>query len=191
VNGIVQSVPLDGVIGTDLLRHMDLVIDAGAGTLTLRRPTPRRNVTRNLFWVGYPVVRLASRDGLPMLFGLDTGAEGSFVTTSLLKKLPRTPIAMRRGSLAGLGSGRQLTDWVVRELALSDGDYAISLSNTPVAPEHRWTFVTFDGMIGADIALGSRLHLDFENGVFDVRPSSALTDGPGIKVRVNPDKLSP
>jgi hypothetical protein len=170
VNGLNEAIQIDGVIGTDLLRHMDLVLDAGAGTITISRPRHVPRTTRNLFWVGYPVVRLASRDGHPMLFGLDTGAEASFVTTSLLRKLPSTPVSVRRGSLGGLGEGRQETDWVVRNIAFSDGDYAITLRNTPVTPERRWTFVTFDGVIGSDVALGSRLHLDFENGVFDVRP---------------------
>lgn len=35
VNGTRESVQLDGVIGTDVLRHFDLVIDAGANTITI------------------------------------------------------------------------------------------------------------------------------------------------------------
>jgi hypothetical protein len=139
---------------------------------------------RNLFWVGYPVVKLVTRDGRPVLFGLDTGAEGTFVTTSLLRKLPRTPIAARHMTLSGLGPEKQRTQWVVRDVALSDGDYAITLRNTPVTPDHRWTFVTFDGMIGSDVALATRMHLDFANGIFDVRPSAARSGGaPSVTVR--------
>ena len=177
-NGLIEAVQIDGVIGTDLLRHLDIVLDAGAGTLTIRRP--RRNVraARNLYWVGYPVVKLVTRDGRPVLFGLDTGAEGTFVTTALLRKLPRTPIAARYMTLGGLGPEKQRTQWVAREIALSDGDYAIALRNTPVTPDRRWTFVTFDGMIGSDVALATRMHLDFTNGIFDMRPSAARSDGP-------------
>jgi hypothetical protein len=170
VRGTMESVPIDGVIGTDLLRHLDVVLDASAGTITLRRPRPDPHATRNLFWVGYPVVRLTTRDGRPVLFGLDTGAEGTYVTTALLRKLPRTPVAARRTTIGGFGPGRQQTQWVAREVALSDGDYAIALKNAPVMPDHRWTFVTFDGVLGSDIALASRMHLDFTNGVFDVKP---------------------
>jgi Aspartyl protease len=182
-HGIVQSVPIAGVIGTDLLRHLDITLDAGAGTITIRRPQRDIHAQRNLFWVGYPVVRLVTKDGRPVLFGLDTGAEGTYVTTALLRKLPRTPVARRRMSLGGLGPDREQTTWVVRDLTLSDGDYAIALHNTPVTPDRRWTFVTFDGIIGSDVALASRMHLDFTNGVFDVRPAERLE---GIKVRVQP-----
>jgi hypothetical protein len=181
VRGIAESVQIDGVIGTDLLRHLDIVLDANAGTITIRKPHRNPRAARNLFWVGYPVVRLVTRDGRPMLFGLDTGAEGTYATTTLLKKLPRTHLAMRRMSLGGLGKERQETEWVARDVALSDGDYAVTLRNIPVTADHHWTFVTFDGVIGSDVALASRMHLDFTNGVFDIRPTSL---GEAIEVKV-------
>ena len=182
VNGTRESVPIDGVIGTDLLRHLDIVIDAGANSITLRRPRREPHAVRNLFWVGYPVVRLVTRDGQPMLFGLDTGAEGTYVTTALLRKQPRTPIAMRRGTIGGLGAVEHRTEWLARELAVSDGDYAIVLRNVPVAAERHWTFVTFDGVLGSDVALASSMHLDFLNGIFDVRRSAATPSGVTVTV---------
>jgi hypothetical protein len=175
VHGVTESIPIEGVIGTDLLRHLDLVLDAAAGTITIRKPRRDSRAVRNLFWVGYPVVRLVTQDGHPVLFGLDTGAEGTYATASLLKKLPHTRIAMRRMSLGGLGTEREHTEWVARDIALSDGDYAVTLRNIPVTSDRHWTFVTFDGVIGSDVALGSRMHLDFTNGVFDIRPPGFAT----------------
>jgi hypothetical protein len=193
INNVRRTIPIDGMIGTDVLRHLDVVIDARAGTITLSRPRRRNVTTRNLFWVGYPVVRFVTHDGRPVLFGLDTGAEGTYVTTSLLKKLPRTPVAARRNSLVGLGAAQQGTStssrkssWVARNVPLSDGSYAVTLRNVPVMPSQRWTFVDFDGVIGSDIALATRLHLDFTNGVFDIRASAAqerpVGAGPDVKV---------
>jgi hypothetical protein len=192
INGIKRTVPIDGMIGTDVLRHLDVVIDARAGTITLRRPTRRKVATRNLFWVGYPVVRLVTRDGRPVIFGLDTGAEGTYVTTTLLKKLPRTPVAARRNSLVGLGASQQgsstskKSSWVARNVPLSDGNYAVALRNVPIMPSQRWTFVEFDGVIGSDVALATRMHLDFTNGIFDIRASEVslppLGGAPDVKV---------
>lgn len=183
VQGRMESIPIDGVIGTDLLRRMDLVIDAGAGTITIRRPRRDSHARRNLYWIGYPVVKLVTREGRPVLLGLDTGAEGTYVTTALLRKLPHTAVAARRMTLGGLGQGHERTEWVARDIALSDGDYAITLRNAPVTPDRRWTFVTFDGVIGSDVALATRMHLDFTNGVFDVRPSSHIGEvGPSVTV---------
>ena len=189
---IKRAVPIDGMIGTDVLRHLDVVIDARAGTITLSRPRRRSVGTRNLFWVGYPVVRLVTRDGRPVIFGLDTGAEGTYVTTTLLRKLPRTPVAARRNSLVGLGGSQQgsssskKSSWVARNVPLSDGNYAIALRNVPIMPAQRWTFVDFDGVIGSDVALATRMHLDFTNGVFDIRASEAseppLGGAPDVKV---------
>lgn len=184
-----QRVPvhIDGVLGSDLLRHMDLVIDADAGTVTIRKPHRDPHATRNLFWVGFPVVRLVARDGRPLLFGLDTGAESTYVTMTLLHKLPHTRVAARRGEMHGLGNHSESTEWVARELALSDGEYAIDLRSAPIAPDRQWTFVTFDGMIGSDIALGTRLHLDFENGVFDIRPTAAAPPKPVVREQFMPE----
>jgi hypothetical protein len=190
VNGLRTSIPIDGMIGTDVLRHLDVVMDAKAGTITLRRPQRRARGVRNLFWVGYPVVRLVTRDGRAVLFGLDTGAEGTYVTNTLLRKLPRTPVAARRISLVGLGKDAhkqsQKSTWIARHVPLSDGNYAISLSNVPIMPAQRWTFVDFDGVIGSDIALATRMHLDFTNGIFDIRNSDAndarMDGAPDVKV---------
>lgn len=164
--------PIAGMIGTDVLRHLDIVLDAGAETITIRRPRRAAAPTRNLFWIGYPVVRLVTRDGRPLLFGLDTGAEATYVTATLLDKLPRTRVAARRITLSGIGSDKKQTGWVAREVPLSDGSYAMMLRNVPVLPAQRWTFVDFDGVIGSDVALATRMHLDFTNGVFDIRGSS-------------------
>jgi hypothetical protein len=191
VNGLRTTVPIDGMIGTDVLRHLDVVMDARAGTITLRRPRRNAHATRNLFWVGYPVVRFVTRDGQPVIFGLETGAEGTYVTKTLLDKLPRTSGAARRNSLIGLGAESQKSQkqssWVARYVPLSDGNYAISLRNVPIMPAQRWTFVDFDGVIGSDIALATRMHLDFTNGVFDIRESQArpltpLGGAPDVKV---------
>ena len=168
-----ETVPIriDGVIGVDLLRWMDIVMDVPSGTITIARPQPAVSGERNLFWVGFPVVRMISRDGQPLLFGLDTGAQDTFVTLGLLRKLPDTHVAIRRGKIGGLGGREEPTEWVATDLAVSDGRYAIRLLNAPVAGARPSNFVTFDGMLGSDIALRTRLHLDFANGVFDVRPS--------------------
>jgi hypothetical protein len=190
VNGLKTTVPIDGMIGTDVLRHLDVVMDAKAGTITLRKPRRYSGARRNLFWVGYPVVRLVTPEGRAVLFGLDTGAEGTYVTNTLLKKVPRTPVAMRRMSLVGLGAADSKrtakSTWIARQVPLSDGNYAIMLNNVPIMPPQRWTFVDFDGVIGSDIALATRMHLDFTNGVFDIRASDVpdvYFDGaPEVKV---------
>jgi len=178
VDGVRSSVAIDGVIGMDLLRQLDVTIDAIAGTITLQRPARDPRAVRNLFWVGYPVVRLIAADGTPMLFGLDTGAEVTYVTSAYLHQQPRTPVAVRHGAIGGLGGELQRTQWVAREVALSDGGFAMMLRNIPVAPDRGWTFVRFDGVLGSDVMLASRVHLDFLNGVFEVRRSaSAPEDG--------------
>ena len=58
------------------------------------------------FEAGMARGRLEAEGIASVLFGLDTGAEVTYVTTTLLTKLPRTPVAARRSSIVGLNPGR-------------------------------------------------------------------------------------
>ena len=146
VNGLRTTVPIDGMIGTDVLRHLDVVMDARAGTITLRRPHRYAGARRNLFWVGYPVVRLVTPDGRPVLFGLDTGAEGTYVTNTLLKKAPRTPVAMRRNSLVGLGSDTQALGEVELGRAAGSAQRRELCHHAEQCPDHAAAAVDLRGL---------------------------------------------
>ena len=190
VNGLRTSVPIDGMIGTDVLRHLDVVMDAKAGTITLRRPHRYAGARRNLFWVGYPVVRLVTPDGTRRVVRARHGR----------RRDVRDEHAAQEGAAHGGGHAPRCrssgwasdsrrtakSSWIARQVPLSDGNYAIMLNNVPIMPPQRWTFVDFDGVIGSDIALATRMHLDFTNGVFDIRASDApdvYYDGaPDVKV---------
>lgn len=178
-NGVRTLVKIDGVIGTDIIRRLDVTIDTEAGTVTLRRPTRKARAARNLYWVGFPAVRVRTTGGRAVLLGLDTGAESTFVTRSLLGKLNRPRVLTRRGVLTGLGSEREVTEQVVTEVELrGGGPLPLRLRNVKVVPERRWTFLQFDGMLGSDIALAARVRIDFTQGVFEVRRSAGAALAP-------------
>ena len=58
-------VKIDGIIGFDVIRQLDLDVDYERSTLRVRNPArSRRESDRNMFWVGLPVVRLTGEDGI-------------------------------------------------------------------------------------------------------------------------------
>ena len=124
VNGLRTTVPIDGVIGTDLLRHLDVVIDARRGHDHAPSPAPRlgaraQSVLGRLSRRAARHARRPARAVRPRY-----GRRGDLRDDSLLKKLPRTPVAMRRMSLVGLGSDSKRVgevDLVARQVPLSDG----------------------------------------------------------------------
>ena len=92
-----SHVKIDGIIGFDIIRQMDLEVDYGENILRLRDPSRSRpDGDRNMFWVGLPVIRLMSTDGVPLHFGLDTGAQLTFVTEPCSRNSSSRP----RGSRA-------------------------------------------------------------------------------------------
>jgi hypothetical protein len=96
---------VSGVLGFDLLQHYDVEIDYAARRVTLRQPRRLGGLEggrRNLFWLGYPVVRVRDRDGTQLHFGLDTGAEQTFAAPSLMAKR----LAAARKSERGRGRRR-------------------------------------------------------------------------------------
>src|SRR5882762_2846333 len=110
-------VKIDGIIGFDIIRQLDLEVDYGDNILRLRNPAASRpDAERNLFWVGLPVVRLMSTDGISLHFGLDTGAQLTFVTETLLDKLQLEAARIESRRVGGLGGGVSLRAPVLPDL---------------------------------------------------------------------------
>ena len=162
---------IDGIIGYDLIHRMDVEIDYGESKVRLRDPAARRNrdpSSRNLFWLGVPVVRLLYTDGTPLYFGLDTGAQETFGTQTLFEKLelkPNTQESKKVGGLAGMASLRAS---IVHELRVDVRGHPVFLRELLIyAPVYR-TLVSLDGVLGADVARAGVIRMDATNGIFAV-----------------------
>ncbi|MGH8164865.1 MAG: hypothetical protein ACREP1_11100, partial [Rhodanobacteraceae bacterium] len=171
--GRIVPVKLDGVIGSDVLRRLSVVLDMGAGTLSLARPAARAPRQRTLLWIGYPVVRLLTRDGKSVLFGLDTGADSTIVTDAWLDVTPDPMLSLARGSVDALGATHATDLPVLRRVTVGDGEYVLRLTSVPIVQERRQTFVALDGVLGADVLAHATLHMDIANGLFEIRAPGA------------------
>jgi predicted aspartyl protease len=111
------SVKIDGIIGFDIIRQLDLEVDYGDGVIRIRNPSnSRRDASRNMFWVGLPVVRITSTDGTSLHFALDTGAQLTFVTETLLDKLQLEAARTESRRVGGLGGEISLRAPVLADL---------------------------------------------------------------------------
>jgi gag-polyprotein putative aspartyl protease len=172
-NGRIVTVKLDGVIGSDVLRRLSVVLDMGAGTISLALPSAHPPKQRSLVWIGFPVVRLLTRNGHTVLFGLDTGADSTIVTDAWMDKTPDPALSAARGSVDALGAGHAGNLPVVHNVTVGDGEYVLRLSGVPIVQERRQTFVALDGVLGADVLAHATLHMDITNGVFAIRAPGA------------------
>jgi predicted aspartyl protease len=172
----VAPVKIDGIIGFDIIRQLDLEMDYGEASIRVRNPSAsRRDPNRNMFWVGLPVVKLTSSDGIPLHFGLDTGAQVTFVTETLLDKLQITAARTESRRVGGLGGEISLRAPVLPDLRVMVRDFPILFRGAVVRAPVYQVLASLDGVLGGDVWNSGIVRIDMTNGVFGVRrPRSAF-----------------
>jgi hypothetical protein len=165
-----KHVKIDGIIGFDIIRQLDLEVDYGDNSLRLRNPaTSRPDTERNMFWVGIPVVRLTSADGISLHFGLDTGAQLTFVTETLLDKLDLVAARIESRRVGGLGGEISVRAPVLRDLRVFVRGFPILFMGAVVRAPVYQVLAALDGVLGGDIWNSGVVRIDMTNGVFAIR----------------------
>ena len=163
-------VKIDGIVGFDVIRQLDLDVDYERSTLRVRNPArSRRESDRNLFWVGLPVVRLTSEDGIPLHFGLDTGAQQSFVTETLLDKLQLQIARVESRRVGGLGGEISLRAPVLPDVRMLVRGFPILFKNAVVRAPVYQVLAALDGVLGVDVWNSGVVRIDMTNGFFGIR----------------------
>ncbi len=163
-------VKIDGIIGFDIIRQMDLEVDYGENSMRLRNPAMSKpDPDRNMFWVGLPVIRLMSTDGVPLHFGLDTGAQLTFVTETLLDKLQLEAARIESRRVGGLGGEVSLRAPVLPDLKVLVRGFPLLFRGAVVRAPVYQVLASLDGVLGGDIWNSGVVRIDITNGVFAVR----------------------
>lgn len=161
---------IDGIIGFDIIRRVDIEVDYIDLVLKLRDPAYSETTRdRNMFWVGLPVVRFVSTAGIPLHFALDTGAQLTFVTETLLDKLQLQATRMESRTLGGLGGALSVRAPILSDLRLGLRGFRIIVRGVLVRAPVYQVLVALDGVLGGDIWTAGVVRIDVTNGVFAVR----------------------
>jgi len=164
------KVKIDGIIGFDIIRQLDIEVDYGETSLRVRNPaTSRRESERNMFWVGLPIVRLTSGDGVPLHFGLDTGAQQTFVTETMLDKLQLQAARVESRRVGGLGGEISLRAPVLPDVRLFVRGFPILFRSAVVRAPVYQVLASLDGVLGGDVWNSGIVRIDMTNGIFAVR----------------------
>ena len=167
-------IKIDGIIGFDIIRQLDIEVDYGERSVRIREPGRRGRegtAERNMFWVGMPVVRVQSRGGLPLHFGLDTGAQLTFVTETLLDKLQIQSPRIESRRIGGLGGEISLRTAVLPDLRVSVRGHPIIFRGAVVRAPVYQVLASLDGVLGSDVWNSGIVRMDMTNGIFTVRSS--------------------
>jgi hypothetical protein len=168
------KVKIDGIIGFDIIRQLDLEVDYGETSLRVRNPAnSRRESERNMFWVGLPVVRLTSEEGIPLHFGLDTGAQQTFVTETMLDKLQLQAARVESRRVGGLGGEISLRAPVLPDVRLFVRNFPILFRSAVVRAPVYQVLASLDGVLGGDVWNSGIVRIDMTNGIFAIRRPQA------------------
>ncbi|MCX7737481.1 MAG: retroviral-like aspartic protease family protein [Candidatus Kapabacteria bacterium] len=160
---------MDGVLGWDMIKNLDITIDYKARKLYVRKPVLNQNTNRNMFWLNQPIVKLKSSAGIDLLFNFDSGAQESAFYDFLLVKIKPTDLKDDSESIYGFGGSVKKDIQIIPEISFRLGEHQLNFKEIKSSFEIDGHFIKLDGVLGNDIGLKSgKLHLDAKNGIFEI-----------------------
>jgi len=163
-----RGVRVDGIIGWDIIRQFDVVLDYRSGTITFKKPEYLGIIGtefQNLTWVGKPLVQVRTKPGGTFEFTLDTGAQATLLNGSILDKLELVVTAYS-GRVFGIAKTGGQTKRVVPNLTLNVGGSSVHLESILVYGPAYSGLINCDGILGSDVARFGRIRIDATNGLF-------------------------
>lgn len=167
---------IDGIVGFDIISRLNVQIDYVNGTVRLTRSVtkPGGVSTRNLFWVGTPIVRLIGPGGIPVHLGLDTGAQETYATERMLGKFRVRTFLGERQQVGGFGGTKKFRGRFIRNLRLALGGRNFLFQKLLIFAPAAASVVNLDGVLGSDIGRTGVVQIDAANGIFSVEAPSRL-----------------
>jgi hypothetical protein len=165
-----QGVRVDGIIGWDIIRQFNIVLDYRTGTITLGKPERLGIIGtefQNLAWVGKPLVQVRTKPGGTFRFSLDTGAQVTLLNGSILEKLELVATTYG-GRVFGIAKTGGQTKRIVPKLTLGVGGTSVRLENVLVYGPAYSGLINCDGILGSDVAQFGKIRIDATNGLFSL-----------------------
>jgi hypothetical protein len=165
-----QGVRVDGIIGWDIIRQFDVLMDYRARTIAFRPPEHLGIIGtkfQNLAWVGKPLIQVRAKPGGTFRFTLDTGAQVTLLNGSILDKLEMVATTYG-GRVFGIANTGGNTKRVVPKLNLTAGGHSVHLESILVYRPAYSGLINTDGILGSDVAQFGKIRIDATNGLFSL-----------------------
>jgi hypothetical protein len=164
------ALKIDGIIGFDIISRLNVRIDYLNSTVRLAKSVKaaERGRTRNLFWVGTPIVRLIAPGGVPVHLGLDTGAQETYATERILGKFRVPTFLGERQHVAGFAGTKKFRGRFIRDIRLSLGGRNLLFQKLLIFAPASASVVNLDGVLGSDVGRTGVVLIDAANGVFSI-----------------------
>jgi predicted aspartyl protease len=161
---------VDGIIGWDIIRQFNVLMDYDNRRITLGRPENLGTIgttAQNLMWVGKPLIAVHTKLGGTLHFTIDTGAQSSFLNASILERVGAAA-SISDARVSGIAKTGKQTNRVVPSLTLDVAGTSLRLPNVIVYGPVYSSLINSDGVLGSDIAQFGKIRIDATNGLFSV-----------------------
>ena len=169
-NSTAAARKIDGIIGFDIISRLNVRIDYLNSTVRLTKSVKQQghSPTRNLFWVGTPIIRLIAPGGIPIHFGLDTGAQETYATERILGKFSVPTFLGERQLVGGFAGTKKFRGRFIRGIRLSLGGRNLLFQKLLIFAPASASVVNLDGVLGSDVGRTGIVLIDAANGVFSI-----------------------
>lgn len=166
---LIRIVKLDGIIGWNAIRNLEMILDYKNLTTTIRQPEKHPYNVRNFHFVVQPIVSLTDTLGKPLYFFLDTGANSTSLFEPALLKIDTTKAKSGKAFVGGAGGTQRYQTTEIPELSIILGQHRLNFQKLSSHGNGENGFFYLDGMLGSDVAKNGALILDFQNGRCDLK----------------------
>jgi Aspartyl protease/PDZ domain len=175
----IEGIPVDGMVGFELVRRMVTTIDYGRNVITLTRPdrfeTGSDSGVRVPFVFYDHVPNVPGRIGdLPARFAIDTGSRSALDITSPFVASHRLRDHFTAGTVAitGYGVGGPARSYVVRIPSVAIGSITIEDPVVDLSEAHSGAFSdpNFDGNVGSALLKRFVVTFDYDRQFMYLKP---------------------
>ncbi|MBV8683484.1 MAG: aspartyl protease family protein [Caulobacteraceae bacterium] len=197
----IEGIPVDGMVGFELIRRFATRIDYGARTITFTDPAKFRPMDAGdpipfVFYDHLPQVR-GFIDDLPARFDIDTGSRSEIDVTSPFVAAHDLRARFTPGvtAVTGWGVGGKVTSYVARlpSLTLGDRTIALPVADLDSAKGGSFSDSNMDGNIGGGVLQRFVVTLDYAHQTLWLKPlatppaNAGTFDRSGMWINAGPD----
>lgn len=161
-------VEIPAILGWNAIRHVDLRLDFRKKQARLSPPEKTVSGVPAIFWMGFPVVRATSEEGIFLFFGLDTGAASTMGGPGLSGKVSFAGAWNRQSNVAGAGTQEVQEYRMLPGFRVLVGGVWLCFRDFPVSGRSPGAVAELDGVLGIDSAMGEWMRISAVEGRFEI-----------------------
>ncbi len=165
IEGIIK---IDGIIGWDFIKYMNLKLDYKNGEYEIIKPVVEDITNSNIIMDGYVIVRLSCENDNPLYFGADTGASSTSFSECIFDKIKLDEVKKETKRVGGVSGFKEVEQKIIPKLKLKINKTVIELSDVANSLHKPCDFFELDGIVGSDSFRDGCLRVDYKNGIFEV-----------------------